>query len=90
MRNKGLSLNEMAGVGMAFVLIGVVLGMGAYINSQIISTAGWAVGSVERDAVNNATSGIGTLSSWLPIIAVVIAAGLVLGILVSAFSNRGV
>ena len=83
-------MNQMAGVGMAFVLIGVVLGMGAYINSQIISTAGWTTGSVERDAVNNATSGIGTLSSWLPIIAVVIAAGLVLGILVSAFSNRGV
>ena len=80
----------MASFGLAFVLIGVVLGMGAYINDQLITTAGWTVGESGYGAVNNATTGIVSLSGWLPIIAVVAAAGIVLAILVSAFSRRGV
>lgn len=88
MNKKGLSLNQMAAFGFAFVLIGVVLGMGAYINSQIQTTAGWATTSLEYAAVQNSTRGLVQLSGWLPIIAVVAAAGIVLAILVAAFSGR--
>ena len=58
------------------------------VNSQIVSTAGWAAGSTERLAVENATAGISKLAQWLPIIAVVIAAGIVIGVLVGAFQFR--
>lgn len=85
---KGFGLQDLSGVGLMFVLVGVTLGVGAYINSQLTTTAGWTAGSAEATAVGNATAGIAKLASWLPIIAVVIAAGAVIGILVQAFSNQ--
>lgn len=80
-----VNLNDLAGVGLAFVLIGVVLAVGAYINTSIQTTAGWSTGSTASNAVGNATSGIGQLASWLPIIAIVIAAGAVITVLVGSF-----
>jgi len=45
---KGLlTLNQLAGIGIMFVLLGVTLGIGAYVNSQIQQTAGWANTSTE-------------------------------------------
>lgn len=38
--------------------------------------------------VKNSTKGLGDLASWLPIIGVVIAAGIVIGVLTVAFTNR--
>jgi len=56
---------------------------------KIQSTAGWAAASAEYLAVGNATSGISKLAQWLPIIAIVIAAGVVIATLVSSFAfNR--
>jgi len=86
---KGFGFQDLSSVGLLFVLVGVTLGVGAYINSQLQSTAGWAATSTEYLAVANATAGIAKLASWLPIIAVVIAAGVVIGVLVKAFSNQG-
>ena len=85
---KGISFSQLSSVGLIFVLVGVTLGIGAYVNSQVQTTAGWATTSSEYLAVANATSGISKLASWLPIIAVVIAAGVVIGVLVMAFSTR--
>ena len=87
---KGFGFQDLSSVGLLFVLVGVTLGIGAYINSQLQSTAGWATTSTEYLAVANATSGISKLASWLPIIGVVIAAGVVISVLVRAFSNQGV
>jgi hypothetical protein len=87
MNRKGMSLNDLANIGMVFVLLGVILAIGSYINSSIVTTAGWtaAANQIAYYAVANSTSGLATLSSWLPLIAVICAAGVVLGVLVSAF-----
>jgi hypothetical protein len=90
MRSKGVSLMELASVGLAFVLLGVVLSIGAYINSSVNTAGGFVAGSASATAVGNATVGISTVASWLPIIAVVIAAGAVIGILVASFKFGGV
>ena len=91
-KSKGIALNQLPAVGMLLVLLGVVLGVGAYVNSQIQSTAGWASTSTQYLAVQNATQGIANLSSWMPIIAIVIAAGVVIAVLIGAFAfgRRGV
>lgn len=89
LNTKGLSFSELTAVALMFVLVGVTLGIGAYVNSQIQTTAGWAASTVAYQAVQNATIGIGTISSWLPIIAVVIAAGVVISVLVGAFKFGG-
>ena len=85
---KGISFSQLSSVALLFVLIGVTLGIGAYILSQISTTAGWAVTSTEYAAVSNATTGIANIAEWLPIIGLVIAAGVVIGVLVMAFSGR--
>jgi len=85
---KGVTLAQLSSVGMLFVMIGITLGIGAYVNSQIQTTAGWATTSVEYLAVGNATEGISKLAQWLPIIAIVIAAGVVIATLVGAFAFR--
>ena len=83
--NKGIALSELTSVGLLFVLLGVVLSIGAYINTSIRTAGGFADGTVAYWAINNATGGILNLSSWLPLIAIVIAAGVVISVLVSAF-----
>lgn len=40
-------------------------------------------------AVENATAGISQLAQWMPIIAIVIAAGIIIGLLVKAFTIKG-
>ena len=85
---KGIAFSGLTTVAILFVLVGVTLGIGAYVNSQIQSTAGWGSTTTEYLAVSNATSGIAKLSQWLPIIAIVIAAGVVIAVLVGAFSFR--
>jgi len=85
---KGVSLAQLTSVGLLFVLLGITLGIGAYVNSQVQSTAGWGTTTVEYLAVANATEGISKLAQWLPIIAIVIAAGVVISTLVSAFAFR--
>ena len=90
MGKKGISFSQLSTVALLFVLVGVTLGIGAYVNSQIQTTAGWGTTSVEYLAVANATEGISKLSQWLPIIAIVIAAGVVIAVLVGAFAfQRG-
>lgn len=89
--SKGLSFNQMSSVAMVFVLVGITIGIGAHVNSEVAKTGGFtqAAYKVANTTLGNATSGLAKLSSWLPIIAVVLAASVVIGVLVVAFSSRG-
>lgn len=51
-RRKGMTLSQLPAVAIMFVVAGVVLGMGAYINSEIATTAGWATNSTESWSVS--------------------------------------
>jgi hypothetical protein len=92
-KKKGYEIHDLVGIGLAFVIIGVTLGIGAYINSSIITAANFnatAESSTWRSAaaINNATAGLSTLASWLPIIGVIIAAAIIIGVLVHGFMGR--
>jgi len=85
---KGLGLNDMYGAVLTIVLIGIVLGIGLYVLSQVESNI--TGGSTE---INTTISGLGGLASWIAVIVVVIAASVVLGIVISSFgggNRRGV
>jgi hypothetical protein len=101
---KGITLSEMAPITMAIVLIGVLLGIGSYINTTIsgaIPGTGWNAtlqtfnysqstgnGGYVASSIQNSTLALGTMAQWLQIIAVVIAAGIVIGVLVHSFVGR--
>jgi len=85
---KALSMADLPGVLMLLVLIGVTLGVGIYTNTEFVKTLGVAGDSDVALMVNNSTSGLSNLAQWLPIVAIVIAAGIVIGTLILAFSSR--
>ena len=87
---KGIALGELVTIALMFVLIGVTLGIGAYINTQIGTTAGFTAGSASDTVIKNSTIGLANIGAWLPIIGIVIAAGVIIGVLVRSFSmNKG-
>ena len=86
---KGLSFANLPDYALLFVVGGIVLGIGAYVLTQVRTTAGWASTSVEYLAVDNASEGISKLSQWYPIIGVVLAAAVIIGLIVTSFMPRG-
>ena len=159
-KRKGLTVWNLANIGMMFVILTVSLGLGVWVNDEMITSA-YDTSTVTNDSVifaanntyydltyksagitsvanatatlgttnyttrdmgyitqivgyfgettgsvvfnvsysayksdshfvtTNATKSISTLAQWLPIIAIVIAAGVVIGSLLMAFSRRG-
>ena len=80
---KGMVLGDMYPAVLTIVLIGIVLGIGLYVLSQVESNI--AGGS---EQINTTITGLGGLASWIAVIVVVIAAAIVLGIVISSFGGR--
>lgn len=80
-------MHELLGYIMIFIVVGVMLGVGAYIlgaTGKAIQTSSGLNGTYAENATNETMLGMYTMSSWLPILAIVIVAAVVLGILVGA------
>ena len=85
---KGMSLGDMYPAVLTIVLIGIVLGIGMYVLSEVESNVG---GGTASTAINTTITGLSGLSTWIAVIVVVIAAAIVLGIVISSFGRtRGV
>ena len=80
---KGLSLTDLQSMALAFALVAIVLGIGATILSSVQATQ--TSNSIAYNASGYGLTGTNTLATWLPIIAVIVAAAIVIGILVAAF-----
>lgn len=87
---KGVTLSGLYAVALTFVVLGISLGVGAYTLSQVAVTGGWTQSAepAANSSIGNATESISKLAQWLPIIAIVIAAGVVIATLVGAFAFR--
>jgi len=83
---KGFTLGQLAAVGVTFVVIAIVLGMGAKVLDKVDDTM--TSGTVAYSSVQNGTAGIGELASWLPTIAIIVAAAVIIGIVVTYFAVR--
>jgi hypothetical protein len=92
---KGVALDQIAAVGLTFVMIGVIFALGIYTNNTVglalnntQATGGYVISAPYAVALN-ATSGLSSMAAWLPIMAIVIAAGVVIAVLVGAFKFGG-
>ncbi len=83
MDKKGYSLQDMAPIAVSFVVIAIILGIGATILASI-QTDQTENGSAYNSSANGLTS-LETLSGWLPTIAVIVAAAIIIGIVVAYF-----
>ena len=80
---KGISINELGGLALAFAVVAITLGLGATILTQV--QAQQTSNSIAYNASGYGLTGTNTMASWLPVIAVIIAAAIVIGIIVTAF-----
>lgn len=80
---KGLSVQQMGGLALAFVLVVIIIGIGATIVTEIQS--GQTASSIPYNISAEGLTGLETLGEWLPTIAVIIAAAVVIGIIVRYF-----
>ena len=82
---KGIvRLNDMPNIVLLFVIIGIFLAIGALIIAEIADQPSINPndnnGSVQFNATQDTLEGIGTISSFVPIIGVVVAAAVILGV----------
>ena len=72
----------------AAVLLLVVIGIVASIGAKIVTDVGSTMTGTALSVSQNATKGIGEFAGFLPIIGLVIAAAIVIGLVVAAFAFR--
>ena len=84
MNKRGVGIGDL--LPYALVLIVAVIGIG--VGADILTTinAGFVANSSGDNITTAGLEGLGELGSWVPTIAIVIAAALVIGILVRSFS----
>ena len=85
--NKKANINQLFPAVLALVLVGVLLGAGLLILSSFQTAA--VLGTAAANATGSVITAMSSLATtWLPIIVVVIAAGIVLAILLGAFGGK--
>ncbi len=83
---ENMRVQDLAPIAIAFVVVSIVIGVGADVvddiqDDQKGNTTAW-------NASQNGLEGLEKLSSWLPTIAIVVAAAVVIGVLVYYFAFR--
>ena len=85
-QKKGaFGLGDMQSIALVLMVTGIVIGIGVY----VLATMGSTLSSTSATAstiINNTASAVGNFADWLPIIVVVVAAAIILGIIGMAFS----
>jgi len=81
---RGLGLGDMYPAILTIVLVGIIVGLGIYVMSEVESTI-----TGGSSYINTTITGLGGMASWIAVIVVVIAAAIVLGIVISSFGGRG-
>jgi hypothetical protein len=79
MNKKGMGLSDLAPAAIAFVFIAVTIGVGATVLANV--QTGQTSGTTAYNASGKGLDGLKTLADWLPTIALVIAAAIVIGVL---------
>lgn len=78
-KKGSMTLSDLAPVAIAFVFVAIVIGVGADVLADI--NADQTANSTADNATQAGLDGLGELSSWLPTLALVIAAAVVIGVL---------
>jgi len=83
-----MNLGDMYGVVLTFVLVGLILGIGLLVLQNFQSASG-VVGTSAATSINETQTAIGTISStWLPVIVVIVAAAIILGLVMRSFAGK--
>jgi len=81
-------MQQLQRLGFGLVLIGISLGIGAYVLTEINSQISVAVDNTSKRVIGNATASLLDLASWLPILVVAAVGGIAIMFVVSYMSGR--
>ena len=87
MGKKGFTLQQLAPIAISFVVIAIVLGIGATVVEDVQDTQ--TENATAFNASGSGLEAIDTLANWLPTIGVIVAAAVVIGIIVAYFRFWG-
>ena len=89
---RAYTLGDLQGIVLVLVVIAVLFGAGLYavgqFSNKINALSGNSNSSLEYLAVQNVTSSINQLATWLPIIVIIIAAAIIIGIVIRSFMTN--
>ena len=82
-----MQLQDLVGIGVLFVVIAIVLAFGGKILDKLNETN--TANSAAKNATDNGLKSINEFASWLPTLAIVVVAAIIIGIVVSYFAFGG-
>lgn len=80
---KGMAINEMSGVVLAFVVVAIIVGIGGTTLTSVQATQ--TANTAAYNATTKGLTGVTTFGDWLPTIAVISAAAVVIGLIYMYF-----
>ncbi len=86
-RAQAFTINDLGTIAIALVVAAVILGLGATILEKIQSTQ--TVNKTAFNASGNGLNGINTMAEFIPTIAIVAVAAIVIGIILVFFGRQG-
>ena len=86
MNKKGMNLGDLSGIAITFVVIAVTLGIGATVLDSV--QEGQVASSAAYNATGEGLTSLSTLADWLPTLAVIVAAAVVIGVISFAFMRN--
>jgi len=86
-KNKkgAFGIGDMQTIALVIMVTGIVIGIGVYVLATMGSTLS-STSAAASTIVNNTADAVGDFADWLPIIVVISAAAIILGIIGMAFS----
>ena len=86
LNKRAASLQSLYPTVMAFIMVAILLGIGMVVLNSFATTT--SVDNTEAEVALNATiTALGDFPDWFPIIVVVIAAAIIIGIVIRGFSG---
>lgn len=86
MNKKGYTVKDLMPIALLIVVTAIAIGVGADVLSTV--QADQTSGTAAYNASGFGLTGVSELSSWIPTIALVVAAAIVIGVLVYSFAFR--
>ena len=83
---KGYTVSDLLPLAVAFVVVAIAISMGAEVLGEIRD--GQTANTYERNATTDGLESLAELSSWLPTIALIVAAAVIIGIIVVYLARR--
>lgn len=83
------SMSTMKDWGMALVVLGIMFGVGLAVLGGVADNFDETEDAAAYDAVNDAIEGIGEFTGWFPLIALVVVAAIIIGLVSRGFGGGG-